>query len=369
MLIDCRVVSQRLDGLGRYTVGLVRAMLADTEGVDLALLAPGRRSSDHPLTTLIRDLDPHVIRCDVGLFSTEAQVAVPLAVRRSGAGVFHYPHFNLPFATPGRVVATIHDLTPLRDRRYFARGGPLKRAYFRLSAAYTLRRATAVITPTTGVARDVERAFGGATRIVAVPEGVSEAFARPAESSIDAFRARYALQRPYLLYVGVRRPHKNLERVVRAYAQVAREVPHDLILVGQGPADEPLLTLAERNGAGGRVRSLGYLDDADVALAYAGADAFLLCSLTEGFGLGVLEAMKSGTPVIATASGATGEVAGDAALLIDPLSVDDIARAMRMLCGSAAMRAALRERGYARAARFTWREAARRTLEIYRQAL
>lgn len=345
-------------------------MLAQPEDLDLALMAPSQREADHPLSGVLRDFAPDIVHCDAALFSAAAQVTVPRSVARSGAALFHYPHFNLPLGTPGRVVATIHDLTPLADPRYFRRGGPLKRAYFRLSAAYTVRRAAAVITPTIGVARDVERAFGHGSRILPVWEGVSDQFARPSDDAITDFRGEYALHRPYLLYVGVRRPHKNLDRVVRAFAQVASEVPHEFILVGQESADDPvLLALAERHGAGGRVRFLGYLGDADVALAYAAADAFVLCSLTEGFGLGVLEAMRSGTPVITTASGATGEVAGDAALLIDPLSVEDIARAMRMVCESAALRDDLRKRGNARAARFTWREAARRTLEIYRQAL
>lgn len=368
--IDCRVVSPKLDGLSRYTLGLARALLRGAGEIDLHLVVQRDLPPNHPLRLLIGETDAPVIPTSAGLFSLRAHVAVPMAIRRARVEVYHYPHFNMPLAAIGPSVATIHDLTPLTETSYFRRGAAAKRAYFRLATSYTMRKARVVITPSEATTGEIRRLFDPQVPILAIAEGVEQLFDVPAAPAVTAFRERLALASPYLLYVGVRRPHKNLPRLVRAFAQVAAEVPHDLVLIGSSsPAGDEIGALAKRLGVSDRVRSLGYLPDPELPLAYAGADAFVLCSTSEGFGLGVLEAFRSGTAVVTSRTGATREVAGDAAMLVDPLSVDSIAQGLRAVCLDAELRHALRVRGLQRAAHFTWERAARSTADAYRSAL
>lgn len=368
--IDCRVVSPRLDGLSRYTLGLARALLRGTGEIDLHLVVPRDLPSDHALRLLIRDTDAPVIPTDARLFSLTAHVAVPMAIRRARVDVYHYPHFNMPLAATGPTVATIHDLTPLTEKSYFRSGAAAKRAYFRLATSYTIRRARVVIAPSEATASEIRRRFDPQVPIVAVAEGVERSFQVPTGSDVAAFRRRHGLERPYLLYVGVRRPHKNLPRLVEAFARVAADVPHDLVLVGSRQvAGDEIGALASGLGVLERVRSLGYLPDPELPLAYAGSDAFVLCSTAEGFGLGILEAFRSGTAVVTSGTGATAEVAGDAAVLVDPLSVESIAGGLRAVCSDPELRRELRARGLQRVSQFTWERAARSTAEAYRSAL
>lgn len=367
--IDCRVVSPKLDGLSRYTLGLARALLQSGE-IDLHLLVPDDLPSNHALRVLIRDTGAPVIPTGARLFSMRAHVTVPMAIRRARIDVYHYPHFNMPLAATGPTVATIHDLTPLTEKSYFRGGAAAKRAYFRFATSYTIRRARVVIAPSEATAMEIRRRFDPKVPIVAVAEGVEQSFQIPTASDITTVRTRHGLERPYLLYVGVRRPHKNLRRLVEAFAHVAADVPHDLVLVGsRPPAGDEIGALASVLGMSERVRSLGYLPDSELPLVYAGADAFVLCSTAEGFGLGILEAFRSGTAVVTSGTGATAEVAGDSAMLVDPLSVDSIASGLRAVCLDAELRSELRARGLQRVAQFTWERAARATADAYHSAL
>lgn len=304
--------------------------------------------------------------------SISAHVRVAAAARRVSPDLFHYPHFNLPVVTPARSVVTIHDVFPLVDRRYFGRGPRLKSLLFRAATAHAAARATAVIVPS-GTSRDaLAREFAWAAgKVRVVPEGVDEALAvRPDDAAIEAFRSRHGLDRPYACYVGVSRPRKNLPRLLDAFARIAADLPHLLVLAGQPIGDvTDLRAHADALGLGGRVRWLGYLTEADLACLYAGADAFALCSLWEGFGLGVIEAMALGTPVVCSDVGAPAEVAGDAALRVDPTSADAIAAGLFRMCTEPGTRARFREAGLARSRTFTWERAASLTAQVYREAL
>lgn len=364
------MISAQLDGLGRYTRELVRAMLRRPAGIDLRVLVPAHLPADHPLRALLDELRPPVVISDAPLMSARSHVTAAAAVRRERPDLYHFPHFNLPLGTPGRVISTIHDLVPLTRSGYFTAGAAYKKILFRAATAWTIRRSVAVITPSDATGDDVRRLFRPRARVVTIAEGVDASFAsRPAPQELDRFRAAAGLTGPYLLYVGVDRPHKNLRRVVTAYAQVARRVPHALVLAGQHGVDDEVATLVREHGLEARVRRTGYLGERDLRAAYAGADAFVYCSIGEGFGLPVLEAMRSGAPVVTSRLGATAEVAGDSALLVDPYSVDAIAAALERVCSREELRQELRAKGQRRAELYTWERAADRTLELYRSVL
>ena len=183
---------------------------------------------------------------------------------------------------------------------------------------------------------------------------------------------RLGIDGPYLLSVGTLQPRKNLPRLIEAFALLKREgaIPHRLVLCGEpGWANSDVYRRAQEPDLAPHIVFTGFIADADLVSLYGGCDIFAYPSLYEGFGLPVVEAMAAGVAVLTSDNSSLREVAGDAALLCDPLSVEDIAAKLRRLAADAELRAALVARGHARAAGYTWAECARRTLHAYREAL
>ena len=188
-------------------------------------------------------------------------------------------------------------------------------------------------------------------------------------SSDDIGRARwkYHLPNEYLLSVGSLEPGKNRQRLIRAYARLReRGLESPLVIVGQPAWEyEAEYELVSRRGLSEHVTFLGYVPDEDMPALYSGASVFAFPSLYEGFGLPVLEAMACGAPVVTSQGSATQEVAGDAALLVDPRDTSAIEHAIDQLISNRWLRSDLRSRGFERAKKFTWERAARDTLAVY----
>jgi glycosyltransferase involved in cell wall biosynthesis len=201
-----------------------------------------------------------------------------------------------------------------------------------------------------------------------IPLAPGPARTPPAAAERARVRARYGLDGRYLLFVGLLEPKKNLPVLLEAVARLRarrRFGATRLVLVGDsgwGSVDLP--ALAARLELGDDVRFLGPAPDEDLGALYAEAEAFVFPSLWEGFGLPVLEALALGTPVLASTRGALPEIAGDAALLVEP-EVGALAEGLDQLLEDASLRARLREAGPRRAARFSWERTARETLEAY----
>jgi len=191
-----------------------------------------------------------------------------------------------------------------------------------------------------------------------IGSGVSGAFVHHGD--------KLRLEAPYLLYCGNHRVHKNLPRMLEAFARItARE---RLLLAMTGSPDESVNALARKFGVSGRLHWLGPLSEPELAEVYRGATAVLMVSLAEGFGLPVVEAMACGTPVVCSSTTSLGEIAGDAACLVDPTSVGHITAGIDQVIQNDALRARLRARGFARAAEFTWNKVADHVLAVLLEA-
>jgi glycosyltransferase involved in cell wall biosynthesis len=205
-------------------------------------------------------------------------------------------------------------------------------------------------------------------RISVTHLGVDARFRPPDPEERAAFLQRQQLVRPYILAVGTLEPRKNLPGLLRAYARLAPEVPHDLVLVGaEGWLTGEIHATLEKLRLGGRVRMTGFVADDDLPHWYGGADLFAFASLYEGFGLPVVEAMACGVPVVTSNVSSLPEVAGDAAVLVDPADVDAIADGLRRVLTDTDLARRLRHSGLKRAARFTWEQTAARTVAVYRE--
>ncbi|MDW8404874.1 glycosyltransferase family 1 protein [Chloroflexus sp.] len=278
--------------------------------------------------------------------------------------VLFVPAHVVPLLHPPTVV-TIHDV----GYRVFPEAHTARRRLeLELTTRWSLRAARRVIAVSQATKRDLVNWYGvHPDRITVAHLGLSATFAPPDDPQcVSAVRARYGLRRPYLLYIGTVQPRKNLVRVIEALAvALAAGYDLDLVIAGKrGWLSEPIEQRARELGVADRVRFTGYVADADLPALLAGALAFVFPSLYEGFGIPVLEAMACGAPVITSTISSLPEVAGDAALLVDPLDTNAIAATIMRLHDHDDLRADLRRRGFARVRQFTWEACAQRTLEV-----
>jgi glycosyltransferase involved in cell wall biosynthesis len=263
----------------------------------------------------------------------------------------------------------LHDVTFfLVPERY-----PLtRRLYFQGVTRASARLADALITPSEAVKGDVVRILHvPPERVTAVPEAAAPAYAPvDAPDALDRVRRKYRLPERYILSVGSLEPGKNRRRLIAACARLReRGIEHHLVISGQRAwRYEGELDVVQQLGLGDRVHVLGFVDEADMAALYSAAELLAFPSLYEGFGLPVLEAMACGTPVITSNVSALPEVAGDAALLVDPADVSALAESMERALTDQALRDDLRTRGLERARQFSWERAARETLAVYEKA-
>jgi glycosyltransferase involved in cell wall biosynthesis len=234
------------------------------------------------------------------------------------------------------------------------------------------RIADAIITPSDTVARDVTKALRAPDdRVVSIHEAPGPQYRPVGTDAQREMRRKHQLPDRYVLSVGSLEPGKNRGRLIRAYSDATGtgdDCP--LIIVGQ-PAwqYEADYHLVRQLHLDQRVRFLGYVPDDDLPAMYSAATAFAYPSLYEGFGLPVLEAMACGTPVLTSNTSATAEVAGDAALLVDPWNEHAIQASLSRLLTDDALQDELRQRGFKRAAQFSWDRTARETLAIYEAAV
>jgi glycosyltransferase involved in cell wall biosynthesis len=262
-------------------------------------------------------------------------------------------------------VVTVHDVAFLAHRDLF----PLQwRAMYRAGLFRAIRSADAIITVSRHTAEDLMRHRRlDPQRIHVVPLAAS---LPPAGADVEETRARLKVPSPYVLFVGTLEPRKNLVRLVRAYRRVAaRGAPHALVLAGPMGWGHQQLMRELALEAPGVVILTGETSESDRDALYRGASVFVYPSLYEGFGLPVLEAMARGTPCIVSASSSLPEVAGEAAIPVDPRSVAGLTEAIERVINDRGLAAQLGAAGRRRADRFSWDEAARLTLEVYKSIL
>lgn len=282
--------------------------------------------------------------------------------------LFWSPAHRLPLWVPHRTarVVTIHDLcwavAPETMR-------PVTRWLDRVLMPRSLTMADRIIAVSEATRSDLVKRFPSiAERIVVVHEAAETL---PPPEPIDALRM-LGISAPYVLFVGSLEPRKNLARLMTAFAKLPDSVRQTHLLViagGRGWGGVDVATMAGRLGISERVRSLGVVDDTRLATLYRHARCLAMTSLYEGFGLPVLEALAQGTPALVAGGSSLPEVAGDAGLVVDPLSVDSICSGLQRMLTDDDLHAKLAAAAAPRAAMFSWERAARETLDVFQQAI
>lgn len=358
--INATILGERPTGVGLYTLGLVNALVEAQPGLVVHTAWAGPLASGRFVLRLAsslirpeRGLAGHAARllwCQTVLRARLRQDRAEVLLNTMPEGVLH-----------GRVpqVTIVHDLIPLM----FPGDYPRQQLYFRQFVPRVLRASRIVIADSEATRREVLTAYGLAPdRLRVIPGGYDAARFHP-----DGPRGRDTGE-PYVLYVGNVLPHKNLARLVEAFARARQRVPARLVLVGRGRRQYVAALASQVAPLGGAVELKSYVPADELPALYRGARVVALPSLAEGFALTALEAMASGTPLVASNASAIPEVVGDAGLLVDPCDTQAMGDAIVTLLTDEARRKELIERGLEQAARFSWARTARSMLTVLDEA-
>lgn len=294
------------------------------------------------------------------------QTGMPATIAANRLDVFHGPISVVPMASRVPGVVTVHDLAFLKFPDQVPAG---RRRWLVAATRLSARKAERIITISDNTKRDlVEWLRMPEEKVTVVPLGVSPRVRRVTGTSLDVFRMKWHVDRPYILSVGTLEPRKNLPTLLRAFARIKDEIDHQLVLVGpEGWLTGELRATLDELALGDRVRLTGFVSDEELGGWYSAADLFAFPSYYEGFGLPSIEAMRCGAPVLASDTSSFPAVVGDAGILIPPTDADLWAESMLELLRDAGRRHLLRERGFARAGQFTWQRTAQQTYDIYRE--
>ena len=353
---DARLI--RYPGVGRYIANALHG-LVDQPQVDLVVYAPDAESAARWRASAPAWIVRVVPVRSPGL---REQIVLPRLIVQDRLDLFHAPHYVVPIFTSCPLVVTLHDLVFLRFPDLLT---PAMLWYYRNMVGRAIRRARAVLCVSKFIRDEACSVFQAMPESFdVIPNGVAESFV-PADAADKEYFIQSQGLSNYILYVGTWKPWKNVERLLDAFDMV-RQSGYSGQLVLAGKAARHQLDLTKRiQQLAPYVTVVGDVSENDLPLLYGAADALVMPSLYEGFGLPVLEAMACGTPVIVSHAGPLPEVAGEAGAYFDPLNVESMAQAIRSVVQQPQLRATLVERGFEQARLFSTARMGRSLWEAY----
>lgn len=352
-------------GIGTYIQQLVQAF--------------GERASIHNIVLFVAPEESNAIQLPDGMskvpvdyakYSIREYVSYGRRVRSEHIELFHEPHYTLPAGLKGRSVVTIHDLIHLKFPQYF---NAVQRAYARFMIRHAVNDSGAVIAVSQRTKEDiVERLRISDERIHVIYNGVHRKFRKVDDSrALEQRKQRFRLERPFVLYVGGQKPHKNIGVLLKAFQEAQESFPDlELVFVGERLSEHKALADQARSlGIDSKVKDIGRLHGDELVYLYNLAQVLVIPSLYEGFGLPALEAMACGTPVVVSDRGSLPEIAGNGALVFEAHRADALADTLRQVFNDSTLRAGLIERGLKQAERFSWNITAEQTLRVYESVI
>ncbi len=385
--IDYTAAVHQGGGIGRYTKGLVKALMSLDRQNEYTLFVAGQiGTQDTQCTThdtgYKPDLDiPSNFRLKsipvsdrvLNIVWHRLRLPLPVEAFTGKADVFHSPDFVLPLVWRARAIVTVHDLSFMRTPQC---AEPSLRAYLNKVVPRSIQRADLILADSHNTKRDIIELLGvDARKIQVVPAGVGERF-HPIddEATLEKVRRRYHLEEPFILSVSTLEPRKNFTGLIEAYAQLIergsqiQRIPHKLVIAGaKGWLYEEIFATVERLGLAERVIFPGFVAEEDLPALYNLADLLAFPSLYEGFGLPPLEAMACGTPVVTSNSSSLPEIVGGVGIMVEATDTEGLVEAMRRALQDGELRRSMIEKGLEQAKKFSWRKAAEKLLGAYRR--
>ncbi|MCP4614625.1 MAG: glycosyltransferase family 4 protein [Planctomycetes bacterium] len=281
-----------------------------------------------------------------------------------------FPKNIIPFFINCPSYAIIHDLAYF-DRKLNAYP-IMDTIYMRTMIPNSVRKATGVFAVSENTKKDIVSLTNCDPKKITVTYEAADKIYRSIKDTtcLQAVRQKYKLPNNFILYVGSLSPRKNIVRLLNAFSQICQRIPHNLVLTGSKSwKDSPVYQAMHRLNLGDRINQLGYVESEDMPVLYNLAGAYIYPSIYEGFGLPVLEAMQCGCPVVASNATSIPEVAGDAAVLVDPLDTTAIAESIYRVLSDSKLREELVYAGFQQAKKFSWERCANTMLKTIRQSI
>jgi alpha-1,3-rhamnosyl/mannosyltransferase len=365
-VLDTRTATDHFPGIGRYVSHLAQhlvPLLAADER--LLLLHNPQAKSSWPLPTAQENVE--LIATAVSPFSLSQQWHIPHLLRQVNATVYHSAYYLMPYRPGVPTLLTLYDLIPEQFPQLVSLQA---RLLARLATRLSLRAADHFLAISEATRQDFLAHYPlDPAEITAVPLAADDQFRPQPETAVTALRQKLNLPEQYVLYLGINKPHKNLERLVTAWATVTSQLPNAPPLIIAGAWDDrygEVKTAVTQQNLEQHIHFVGRVPDADLPTLYNGAMLFVFPSLVEGFGLPVLEAMACGTAVACAHTSSLPEVGGEAVAYFDPTDSQAIASVLVELLQDKKQRERMTQKGLVQAAKFSWEETAVATLTHYR---
>jgi glycosyltransferase involved in cell wall biosynthesis len=370
--IDYTPAHEQGAGIGRYVRELVAALSTLDQNTDYRLFVAGSRQGDLPLSPghNFRREPTRISPKWFARFWHRLQLHLPVEWWTGDVDLFHATDFVLPpHRKKTKTLLTVHDLSFVKVPET---ASPRLKSYLDVVVPRSVKRAGHILADSHATKDDLIEIYGTPAEMITVlHSGVDPKF-KPDKSRLSTLYTKYHIpDRPYIFTVGTVQPRKNYGRLIRALSVLRqRGIDVDLVIAGgKGWLEGPMYQALEETDMGNHVHLIGFVDDDDLPTLYSGAACVAFPSLYEGFGFPVLEGMACGVPVMTSNVSSLPEVAGDAAMMIDPYNLDAMIEMLQSLLTDESRRKVLIERGYRQARHFTWERSATQLLQIYQQML
>lgn len=374
ILLDGRFINPENAGLGRYSGNLLKHLFSKKTGFDYVVMV---RKSDVFDSELKKIMDSsqdkiEIFQTDIEHYSLKEQFNLSKKINSFKPDLVHFLHFNHPANYKGNFIVTIHDLTL---SVYSGKQSFIERLAYEYIVKHAAKKSKAILTVSNYVAKDIAKTYDiSKSKIYTTYNGVDESFRSITNSrTLVEIEKKYKLKSPFILSVGQWRTHKNLSRLVRAFANLIKEnqfAHYNLAFVGKKDArDDEFIKLVDELGLADNVIYSGFVEDKDLPAVYNLAKLFVFPSLSEGFGLPGIEAQACGTPVVSSDATSLPEVLGAGAVYFNPQNVQDMTNSIKRVLLDPSLSQRLRDAGSSNAVKYTWDNCAESTLEVYRKIL
>jgi glycosyltransferase involved in cell wall biosynthesis len=372
ILIDATCIVDKLSGVGQYAHCLLQGLANIDKQNHYTILLNRAVGKEHPVWKL-KSENFNLKLTNLNSIGPKRQLLFALNYANHDVDAFHCLNNFSPVIHGYKNIITLHDIRYICYRGFLAGKSPFKIFYLRAIIKKGLSKATKVIAVSNYTKKElIDHLALDEKKIVVIPEAPNPALNAPLnQKKQKEVLKSYSIRKPYFLFLGEKRPHKNVEGVVKAFKTYKENYDvrdTKLVVTGSFYSNyRDYLKIANSPDISDNIIFTDFVPDDHLQALYVQASIFIFVSFYEGFGLPILEAMQLGTPVITSNISSMPEVAGDAALLVDPYNSDEIANAMFQIMDSDDLRSDLIQKGYARSQAFSWEKTASQTIEVYRE--